>query len=442
MSRGGPRGRGRRAAALISAIAILLIVAAFSALCLSVFAAQISIEQAGVQRLRAEAAAMAGTHLALWQIGNDSDLANCLARSVAEDDTSFDTTPLITVDGELLGAAFTVDVWPGEDMARVRSQASAGAVSYVRWTQIPLVLGGAQFETGTVTGSSKRKTVKLINTYNRPVVVCSARYHSNKTPIVARVSNVGSESFDVRLVNPSGGKVSGDHISYIVMEEGAWTIEGVNCEAYTYTSNRTDSSASWVGEQRVYENAYANPVVIGQVMTENDADWSVFWCHNRSRKPPTRTALWTGKTVCEDPDRTRAAETVGYIVFEAGHGSIAGVEFEALLGPTAIQGAGDKPPYAYSFADKFDQKPNIAVVSLGGMRGGNGGWAQTHGTTAATTTNLYLSIDEDQVRDKERNHVAEQVGCVVFESSVAYPSASKLVKTPRIDPPATVSPIP
>ena len=84
-------------------------------------------------------------------------------------------------------------------------------------------------------------------------------------------------------------------------------------------SRVTDENGSWVGEARGYANAYTNPVVIGQVMTENDPDWSVFWASDGSRNnPPDAGALFVVKNVGEDPDATRANETLGYMVFEAG----------------------------------------------------------------------------------------------------------------------------
>ena len=55
------------------------------------------------------------------------------------------------------------------------------------------------------------------------------------------------------------------------------------------------------------------------------------------------------------------------------------------------------------------------------MDGGNGGWAQVHGATMATTTTLNLSIDEDTIGDTERNHTTEQVGYVAFASAGVYP---------------------
>ena len=58
---------------------------------------------------------------------------------------------------------------------------------------------------------------------------------------------------------------------------------------------------------------------------------------------------------------------------------------------------------------------------MAGVNEADGGWAQTHGATPTTTTDLSLSIDEDLIGDSERNHATEQVGYVVFETSVAFP---------------------
>jgi hypothetical protein len=132
-------------------------------------------------------------------------------------------------------------------------------------------------------------------------------------------------------------------------------------------------------------------------------------------------ALRTGKTVCEDTDTTRLDETVGFIVFEQGQGTIAGVEFVAFLGADTIRGTGNSPPYSYSFNSAFGSAPQMALVTMAGMDGNNGSWAQIHGATMTSTTSVYMSIEEDVIGDSERNHTTEQVGYVVFGAPVVYP---------------------
>ena len=273
-------------------------------------------------------------------------------------------------------------------------------------------------EAGTVNVGGSSVTVNLDNTFVNPVVVCSIQYSNNSTPVVPRVSNVTGSSFDVRIQNPSNGAVASDLVNYIVVEEGVHTVNGVNFEAQSYTSTVTDGrNGGWNAQAQSYLQSYSNPVVIGQVMTENDPDFSIFWCRGSGRNaPPNASDIRTGKQVAEDSDTTRANETVGFIVFEAGSGSLNGVPFTAALGGDSIRGIGNNPPFNYGLSG-FSGAPAVAVVTQAAMDGNNGGWAYTFGAPSATT--LPLVIDEDQIRDNERNHTTEQVGYVVFQSAVS-----------------------
>ena len=130
----------RKAAALVSAVAILLVVAAFAGVFLSTHAAQLSTEEAGIHRLRAQAATMAATQLTLWELSNDSDLQEAMARVVYEDDTSFAADPLFLFQGDLAGATFSVDVWPGAETVRLRSRGVSGDMYFERWAHTPMQL--------------------------------------------------------------------------------------------------------------------------------------------------------------------------------------------------------------------------------------------------------------------------------------------------------------
>ncbi len=130
----------RKAAALVSAVAILLVVAAFAGLFLSTHAAQLSTEEAGIHRLRAQAATMAATQLTLWELSNDSDLQEDMARVVYEGDTSFAADPLFLFQGDLAGATFSVAVWPGAETVRLRSRGTSGGAYFERWAHTPMQL--------------------------------------------------------------------------------------------------------------------------------------------------------------------------------------------------------------------------------------------------------------------------------------------------------------
>jgi hypothetical protein len=292
---------------------------------------------------------------------------------------------------------------------QVAYAAFAGPVVY------PAPPAGTVMEWGTVTVGATAATVNLTGSYASPVVVTSINYDNNTIPVVTRISNVTGSSFDVGLQNAGAGSVAAETVSYLVVEEGVHTVDGTLIEAQTYTSTVTDENNSWVGQAQTLAGSFTNPVVVGQVMSSNDADWSVFWDQGTARtNPPSAAALTTGKTVCEDVVTARADETVGFVVVEAGHGTLGGVEFEAALGADTVQGVGNSPPYTYSFSTAFASAPSVAVVTMAGIDGGNGGWAYAYGPSPTSASSLDLAIDEDTIGDSERSHVNEQVGYVVF----------------------------
>ncbi len=267
---------------------------------------------------------------------------------------------------------------------------------------------------------SSWKTVNLSQSYNSMVVVCSANYSSSDDPAVVRVRNASGSSFQMKVQNPGGTWLSGYKVHYTVVEEGVYSqaADGVQMEAMKTTSTITDRKYSWSGQSLSYSNSYSFPVVVGQVMSANDADWSVFWARGSSRgNPPSSSRLYVGKHVGEDYDKTRANETLGYIVIEAGNGSIDGVSYTAATGSDIVRGIASSPPYTYSLSGLASAK--VAVVSPAAMDGGDGGWPQLYGSTPLTASNLKLAIDEDQIGDSERWHTTEQVAYIVFSSSVA-----------------------
>ena len=118
-------------------------------------------------------------------------------------------------------------------------------------------------------------------------------------------------SFEVWLQNPSGNAAQPDTVHCLVVEEGAWVIDGVKLEAFTYTSTVTDGAGRWFAQARGYGHSYEVPVVLGQVMTENDPGWSVFWSRGALyNDPPSPATIRTGKHVGQDPRTAGLAESI------------------------------------------------------------------------------------------------------------------------------------
>jgi PKD repeat protein len=275
-------------------------------------------------------------------------------------------------------------------------------------------------ETGTVSNVGDGwQTVNLTNTYTSMVVVCSTDTGSGGLPTVTRVRNATGGSFDLRVQNPSGTATSGCTVHYVVVEEGVYTAanDGIKMEAKKAVASATAAYGSWTTEVRTYGNSYTNPVVVGQVMSYNDANWSVFWASASNYKdPPSSSALYAGKHVAEDTNKSRKSrndETIGYIVMEQGSGTVNGIPYSAALGADTVRGPDNSSSgYTYTFGSVANA--SAAIISVAGMDGNNGGWPELWGTTPLTSTSLTMVFDEDQINDTERKHTTEQVAYIIF----------------------------
>ena len=301
-----------------------------------------------------------------------------------------------------------------------RATDSAGA-SDSETVQITVTEPGAPgslvSESGQVAGvTDSWQRVNLANTYVSPVVVATPVYTRTAVPVVTRVRNAGSNSFELRVARADGqtSAPAPVPVTYLVVEAGVYTQaeHGITMEAVTFTSTVTDSSGSWVGTLRSYANSYTTPVVLGQVMSANDADWSVFWSAGALiGLPASASALRVGKHVGEDPDTTRANETIGYVVIEAGQYTRDTEAWVVGRGAATVGGMDNSPPYSYDVSGLVTAR--TAVAAQAAMAGRNGSWVVLYGASAISASTLQLAVDEDQLLDAERLHVGEPVAYLV-----------------------------
>lgn len=321
-------------------------------------------------------------------------------------------------------------------LSRKSSRRRKEAVSLSRSSTVPAaveiledrtMLTDPEFRTDLLQGVTDQwQTVTLNHTYSSMVVVATGVSNEGDPSVVTRVRNASGNSFQIKLQRTDNlvEPVSPMDVYYITVEEGVYTEEsdGISMEAVKYNSSRTDHTYGWLGEQRTYQNSYTAPIVLGQVMSENDEDFSVFWSRGATREDaPSSTDFYAGKHVGEDSDKTRADETIGYIVIEEGAGSVSGLNYTAGLGPDIVEGTGNNPGYTYSVDS--DGKPITAVASLAGMDGPDGGWAVFYGEDAFkysvfSPDSLELAVQEDQLKDNETSHTTEQVAFLMFSEPV------------------------
>jgi hypothetical protein len=273
----------------------------------------------------------------------------------------------------------------------------------------------------TAVRSDSWTTVDTQKVYRSPVIIATPIYPNNTVaPVVTRIRNVTSSGFELKIDRADNltAAVTRD-VSVIVIDEGVYTVaeHGVKMEAVRFTSTVTARKGSWVAEayHGQLANTYSNPVVVGQVMSANDPRWSVFWSMGSSTvNPVSATQLNIGKHVAEDPVTTRANETLGFVVIEAGSGTIEGMPYRANLGPATIGGTGNSTtPDSYTLNPSL-ANPSAAAVSISGMKGTDGGWSVLGGASPLSPTEVKMWIDEDQMADSERGHADEHVAYIVI----------------------------
>ena len=272
--------------------------------------------------------------------------------------------------------------------------------------------------------------VTLSQNYDSMVVVTTANYDSGDDPAIVRIRNASGNSFKIRVDPAENGTMNGIDIHYIVMEEGVYNIvdHGTKMEARKITSTVTDSEAKWTGQDLVYANSYTSPVVLGQVMTFAGSEFSTFWCQGSSRTDiPNSTALKVGKTVLRDIYTTRSNETIGVIIIEANSSGTmkdvvvdgaetADTKYVANVGSDSITGIDDQSENitGYGLGGHLSSA-SVGIANLAGIQEAGGGWAILYGNSPVSRGAVKLAIDEDNIRDTERNHTTECVGYIVFE---------------------------
>ncbi len=277
-------------------------------------------------------------------------------------------------------------------------------------------------------------------TFNRifataPVVVIS-KEEATQNAQHPNLRNVSTTGFEVRMFS-TGGTVTPRPVHWIAIEPGAYTAatHGVKMDVIAYSEPQTNNSGDWSEANPRAISGYTDPIVVGSVQTNVDDDWSAFWVSDSSSQATAvsgaTTQLRIGKHVAEDPTTARSTETVGYIIIEAGTGTMLGGTVYEAGSITGVQGWDNTPPYNATLT--AISSVGAAVAANQHMAGANGAYAVVNGTPTPTT--LPLVMEEDTLSDTEQAHAATEVGYLVIEGPNQPPAFQN---PPYTGPDATV----
>ncbi|MBE9559344.1 MAG: DUF11 domain-containing protein [Proteobacteria bacterium] len=258
--------------------------------------------------------------------------------------------------------------------------------------------------------------INLQNTYSGAIPICTYNLPAaGSIPATVRIQNITSNSFEVKIQKAasSGTETAGD-VHCMISEAGEFTVGGMHWEAGSHTPNVTSGRSNYgvkAADTVTPVATFTTPVVLHQVISNNDTRWSASWTYsNSSGNPPTAANIHVGKQIAGDTDTVRADEAIGYIIAETGSGAENGVNYKLALGADTILGV-DNGVRNYALGTAYRH----GIASQNAMDGGDGGWAVMLGATPLAGNQIGLAVDEDTIGDGERAHTTEQVAYWVFE---------------------------
>ena len=269
-------------------------------------------------------------------------------------------------------------------------------------------------EVGIVTNLNHNyQTITLENNYINPVIIANTPSFNGNQPVTIRLKDIGSNSFSLKLQEPSNldGKHINESVSYLVVEAGSWTLaDGTIIEA----GNFNDSGLIAQGWNQV--NFSANfgsqtPAVFSQVQTSNGGDFV------RTREKDITNAGFS--LAMEEEEKLKNSghveENIGWLAIKTGVGDLNG---DNLTGMTYQAGyTGDNVTHNWQTVDfqdnLFSETPNL-IASLASYDGPDSAGLRYRGLSSQ---GLQIKVEEDTSRDLEINHTTESVSFLAIQDN-------------------------
>jgi PKD repeat protein len=237
-----------------------------------------------------------------------------------------------------------------------------------------------------------------------PVVVATPLSSADAAPAVVRMRNVDPTGFEIRVQEWDylDDIHAAELVSYLVMERGSFTLEdGTLVEAERFATSLTNAFGT-LSFQRQFTTI---PVMIASISTENEAS-----AVTGRLKSISKTGFNFRMQEQESNPQAHAAETISYIAWEPGQGTIDGLTFAVSVTPRKVT----DQFYTIRFAEIFAEQP----VFLATMQTTNDADPATLRWDNLDRFGVEVRVTEEQSRDSETRHKSEVVGYIVL--SPAY----------------------
>ena len=244
-------------------------------------------------------------------------------------------------------------------------------------------------------------TVNLAHSFTNPIVVMGPPNLGGADPVVLRVRNVTSNSFQYQLDEwdyLAPGTHWYDTMTYLVIEAGTHTIGGKKVEAGSIgLVNHNFTTKSFA---QSYPSA---PVVITQCVTANDGA-----AVTPRLKNVSSSSFQVRVQEEEAADDAHGNEMIHYLVWEKGSGSEGGTAFKAATTGSLVNHTFRQVNFGASFSNP---------LFLAEMLTYDGAETAALRYQNLNATGVQLQSQEETSFDSEVTHPAENVGYIVFETN-------------------------
>ena len=279
------------------------------------------------------------------------------------------------------------------------NKGAAGTTSVPITVKAVDLFAGLNIELGEIAVSSNWVRVPFNLTYQNPIVIAGPPGFNNAEPCVVRLRNVNQTGFDIKLAewNYQDGVHPEETITYLVMEKGRITLpDGTSVEAGTFQGSTSSTTIK-------YSKAFAKtPVLMTTVASIKETDT----ISGRIKNVGASSFAYYFREQ-EKNRNAHTKETVNYIAWQPGKGTIGSVQYEVAMTAKAVTNAWYAKPFAKVFA-----QPPLLLADMQTTNNTDTSALRVQNTTAA---GFQVKVEEEQSMDKEVSHPAEVVGYLVFD---------------------------
>lgn len=258
-------------------------------------------------------------------------------------------------------------------------------------------------------------TINLTGTYNKPVVIMQSASANDADPVVIRLRNIASNTFEFQLQewDYQDGIHGAETLSYLVVESGTHQLILDNGNSIKLEANTAsiDSNGTNYFFEHYYPIADNAPVVFTQSQTVNEAS-TITTRQELLLQGGSNDIRYSGIELYveeEEANGAHIAETVGIVAIEQGNGVTHGSNYAAALTDRLV----NDNDFDINFPINLQSTQVIFLSSLQSIHGGDTA-ALRYKSLSQTGVTVY--VDEEQSANVETGHTEEVIGYLAFQA--------------------------